>query len=77
MDVAHPTLAVDQHRTRHRFDAEPGEDVLERLAEMAPREMRRAWMTAFGNAKLDKREQVLPRDLPEPGQRKSAIGFVQ
>lgn len=66
-----------EHDWGTRFEAEPNPEVLDRLAEMAPREMRRAWMTAFGNAKLDKREQVLPRDLPEPGQRKSAIGFVQ
>jgi ATP-dependent Lon protease len=34
-------------------------------------------MTAFGNAKLDKRDHLLPRDLPEPGGKRSAIGFVQ
>jgi len=33
---------------------------------MAPREMRRAWMTAFGNAKLDKRDHIVARDLPDP-----------
>jgi ATP-dependent Lon protease len=66
-----------EHDWGARFDAEPHPEVLDRLAEMAPREMRRAWMTAFGNAKLDRREQVLPRDLPESGHKKSAIGFVQ
>jgi len=60
-----------------RFDSDPGEDVLDRMSEMAPREMRRAWMTAFGNAKLDHRDQVAPRDLPEGQGKRSAIGFVQ
>ncbi len=60
-----------------RFDAEPREDVLERLAEMAPREMRRAWMTAFGNAKLAQREHVAVADLPAASGKRSPIGFVQ
>jgi ATP-dependent Lon protease len=30
------------------FDPEPAEAVLERMAVLAPREMPRAWMTAFG-----------------------------
>ena len=47
------------------------------MAELAPREMRRAWMTAFGNAKLAGRGAVEPRDLPEAYGRKAAIGFVQ
>jgi ATP-dependent Lon protease len=38
--------------------------------------MRRAWMTAFGNARLDGRDQVLPRDLPASGGKRSPIGFV-
>jgi ATP-dependent Lon protease len=44
---------------------------------MAPREMRRAWMTAFGNAKLAHRDHVRPEDLPETGPRRTPIGFVQ
>jgi ATP-dependent Lon protease len=65
------------HDWGSRFEAQPRSDVLDRMSEMAPREMRRAWMTAFGNAKLDHREQVQPRDLPEHGARKTGIGFVQ
>jgi ATP-dependent Lon protease len=65
------------HDWGSRFEAEPRSDVLDRMSEMAPREMRRAWMTAFGNAKLDHREQVHRRDLPEHGSRKAGIGFVQ
>jgi ATP-dependent Lon protease len=39
--------------------------------------MRRAWMTALGNAKLDGRYAVEVRDLPDLGRRRSPIGFVQ
>ena len=59
-----------------RFDEQPGDAVLERMTEMAPRDMRRAWMTGFGNAKLDRRDAVEPRDLPDAHARRSPIGFV-
>ena len=65
------------HGWGQRFDAEPRDDVLDRLSEMAPREMRRAWMTAFGNAKLDRREHVEVRDLPAAGGKRAVMGFVQ
>jgi ATP-dependent Lon protease len=65
------------HDWGNRFEAEPGDEVLERMSEMAPREMRRAWMTGFGNAKLAQRDHVAPRDLPESQGRRAAIGFVQ
>ncbi len=65
------------HDWGRRFDETPSEAVLERFAEMAPREMRRAWMTAFGNAKLARRTTILVADLPEAGAgRRSPIGFV-
>ncbi len=69
-------------RTAHdwgtRFEATPSDDVLDALADLAPREMRRAWMTAFGNAKLDHRDRVLTRDLPDPGAgRRAPVGFLQ
>ena len=60
-----------------RFEPAPADDVLDAMAELAPREMRRAWMTAFGNAKLDKRERVLVRDIPDANPKRSPIGFVQ
>jgi ATP-dependent Lon protease len=66
-----------EHDWGSRFEPQARPEVLDRLAEMAPREMRRAWMTAFGNAKLDHRDHVLPRDLPEPGHKRGSIGFVQ
>ncbi len=59
-----------------RFGEQPGDAVLERMTELAPRDMRRAWMTGFGNARLDGRNAVEPRDLPDPQARRSPIGFV-
>jgi ATP-dependent Lon protease len=66
-----------EHDWGSRFEAEPRTDVLERMSELAPREMRRAWMTAFGNAKLAHRDCVMPADLPDLGSKRSQIGFVQ
>ncbi|GAP34548.1 AAA family ATPase [Piscinibacter sakaiensis] len=65
------------HAWGERFEEQPREDTLERMAELAPREMRRAWMTGFGNAKLAGRDHVRVADLPEPGGRRTPIGFVQ
>ena len=55
----------------------PADAVLERLAAMAPREMRRAWMTAFGNARLDGRDAIEVADLPDGAPRRAPIGFMQ
>jgi ATP-dependent Lon protease len=65
-----------QHDWGRQFEPDPGDSVLERCAQLAPREMRRAWMTAFGNARLDRRSTVEVRDLPDPGARRSPIGFT-
>jgi ATP-dependent Lon protease len=65
------------HDWGSHFEPEPRTDVLDRMSEMAPREMRRAWMTAFGNAKLDRRDHIETGDLPEAGIRKTSIGFMQ
>lgn len=67
----------DEHDWGSRFNPSPEAEVLDRMSEMAPRDMRRAWMTAFGNAKLAHRDHVLPVDLPETGGRRAAMGFVQ
>ena len=65
------------HDWGRRFEPEPLVATLERLAELAPREMRRAWMTAFGNACLDGRDRIELRDLPAGGGgRRGPIGFV-
>jgi ATP-dependent Lon protease len=71
----------DSIRSEHgwgaRFDpAAPGE-VLDALAELAPREMRRALMTAFGNARLAGRETLALADLPAATGTRSRIGFIQ
>ncbi|MCX2861415.1 AAA family ATPase [Paucibacter sp. PLA-PC-4] len=66
----------EQHDWGRRFDEAPSATLLDRMAELAPREMRRAWMTAFGNAKLAKRATVLCEDLPEPGLKRKTIGFT-
>ena len=62
------------HDWGQRFDEMPCEAVLERLAGMAPREMRRAWMTGFGNARLAGRYSVELADLPGAGSKRQAIG---
>ena len=64
------------HDWGRRFDEAPAEPVLERMGELAPREMRRAWQTAFGNARLDGRGTIEPRDLPVPQTGRAPIGFV-
>lgn len=66
-----------EHGWGQRFDAEPADDVLDGLAELAPREMRRALMTGFGNARLAQREAVGTDDLPRCGDRKGKLGFLQ
>jgi len=65
------------HGWGERFETEPRSDVLDLMSEMAPREMRRAWMTGFGNAKLDRRDHVQTRDLPDTRSKRGTIGFMQ
>jgi ATP-dependent Lon protease len=65
------------HDWGERFALQPSAAVLDQLAMLAPREMRRAWMTAFGNARLDGRGSIELRDLPAPSNRRGPIGFVQ
>jgi ATP-dependent Lon protease len=67
----------DGHDWGARFDPEPAEPVLDEMSGLAPREMRRAWMTAFGNARLDGRRSIELRDLPAPSSKRAPIGFVQ
>jgi ATP-dependent Lon protease len=66
------------HDWGQRFDETPAEAVLERMSELAPREMRRSWTAAFGNARLDDRHTIEPRDLPEPQHagKRGPLGFV-
>ncbi len=66
-----------EHGWGERFapDAEP--DLQDALAELPPREMRRALMTGFGNARLAGRDAVQVCDLPKSSQHKSRMGFMQ
>jgi ATP-dependent Lon protease len=66
-----------EHGWGDRFDAEPLDDVLDQLAELAPRDMRRALMTGFGNARLDARSEISVADLPKAGSARCKMGFVQ
>ncbi|MCZ2407748.1 MAG: AAA family ATPase [Burkholderiales bacterium] len=59
------------------LEPEPLDDVLDLLAALPPREMRRALMTGFGNARLAQRSAVQPEDLPRAASGKARIGFVQ
>jgi ATP-dependent Lon protease len=65
------------HDWGQRFEPDLSEAALANLSHCAPREMRRALMKAFGNAKLDGRDRIEVRDLPEQGGRRQAMGFVQ
>ena len=64
------------HHWGARFVPELDEGVLQALAHCAPREMRRALMCAFGNAKLDGRDSLRPKDLPDMGGRRQPMGFT-
>ena len=67
----------NSHDWGRLLDPEPQDDVLEHLAHMPPREMRRALMTGFGNARLDRRSTVEITDLPKAANARGRIGFVQ
>ncbi len=66
-----------EHGWGERFEETPSDAVLERMSSLAPREMRRAWMTGFGNARLAGRDCIAVADLPDGQARRSPIGFVQ
>ena len=64
------------HDWGRQFPEAPSQPVLERLAELTPREMRRAVQLGFGNAKLAGRDEVNPDDIQDGrGMKKSRIGF--
>ncbi|EGI78446.1 AAA family ATPase [Hylemonella gracilis] len=66
-----------EHGWGQRFAPEASDEVLDALAELAPREMRRALMTGFGNARLAERDALAAEDLPRPGHGKTRAGFLQ
>ncbi len=58
------------------FPEQLGSDVLDKLSECAPREMRRILMNAFGNAKLAGRDEIKLTDVGDSrASRKQRIGF--
>jgi ATP-dependent Lon protease len=67
----------EAHDWGKRFVPELGGATLEAMSALAPREMRRALMVGFGNAKLDGRDAIELRDLPDGNARRQPIGFMQ
>ncbi len=66
----------DAHAWGARFPDLLDDAVLDRMASIAPREMRRALVSAFGNAKLAGRAQIEVADLPtDRSLRRQKIGF--
>jgi len=65
----------DSHAWGRRFPERLSAPVLDRLAGTAPREMRRALVSAFGNAKLEGRSELATEDLLERNARRNRIGF--
>jgi len=63
------------HDWGKRFPAAPAAAVVDKLAALSPREMRRAVLAAFGNAKLARRAELRPDDVPDPRGQKRRIGF--
>jgi ATP-dependent Lon protease len=66
----------ESHDWGKRFPEQPSGSVIEKLALLTPREMRRAVQSAFGNAKLSGRDELRAEDVDlQRGNRKSRIGF--
>jgi ATP-dependent Lon protease len=66
----------EEHSWGRLFPVKLDSDALDRLARLKPREMRRVMLTAFGNAKLAGRHEVLADDVSdERVLRKARIGF--
>ena len=66
----------DSHSWGAQFPEMLDVAVADKLAAVAPREMRRQLVGAFGNAKLARRDRLLPEDLnAERSMRRQRIGF--
>ena len=64
------------HDWGRKFPEKPAQSVIEKLAELSPREMRRAVQAGFGNAKLAGRDALSTEDVePQRGARRQRIGF--
>ncbi len=65
-----------QHAWGRAFPELPDTDVLDKVARLKPREMRRVLLSAFGNAKLAGRCEVCVQDVSDERiARKARIGF--
>jgi len=65
----------ESHQWGRHFPELPADGVLERLAGIAPREMRRSLMGAFGTARLDGRPALAPDDLAGRNMKRQRMGF--
>ena len=66
----------ESHDWGRHFPELPSGSVVEKLALLTPREMRRAVQAAFGNAKVSGRDELQPEDVDiQRGSRKTRIGF--
>ncbi|MGH8689054.1 MAG: AAA family ATPase [Burkholderiales bacterium] len=63
------------HDWGRRFPGAPSAAVLDRLAALSPREMRRATLSAFGSAKVAGRGELAPEDVADARGAKRRIGF--
>lgn len=63
------------HRWGEAFPAQPSPPVLERLSQLAPRQMQRILLQGFGLARLDQRHELRVEDLNAREMRKTRIGF--
>jgi ATP-dependent Lon protease len=63
------------HDWGRRFPESPCTTVVERLAALSPREMRRAVQSAFGNAKVAGRAELRPEDVQDGRAARRRIGF--
>ena len=63
------------HDWGKRFPQAPAATVVDKLAALSPREMRRAVLAAFGNAKIASRAELRPEDVADARGAKRRIGF--
>lgn len=63
------------HDWGRQFPEAPAAAVVDKLAALSPREMRRAVLAAFGNAKIDGRAELSPEDVQDARGARRRIGF--
>jgi ATP-dependent Lon protease len=78
--AAHIALAIYReirgaHDWGKRFPQAPAAAVVDKLAVLSPREMRRAVLAAFGNAKIAGRAELRPEDVQDARGPRRRIGF--